>query len=110
MAAPTVLPAPHDFDVYGAPAFREQITAEIGAGRYHLVVDLSQTTYIDTTGLGMLVGALKRARAHGGWVRLAGPRESVLKCLRLTGLTKVFQIFDTVKAAINYETEGVTAS
>lgn len=104
-----ILAAPTDLDVYTAPAFRQTHVEVVSAGRYRHVVDLSKTTYIDTTGLGVLVGALKRARAHDGWLRLAGPTEPVAKCLRITGLSRVFVVADTVDAAINYDTEGATA-
>jgi|SRR5882672_4322108 len=103
-----ILAAPVDLDVYTVPAFRQTHVESVGTGHYRQVVDLSKTVYIDSTGLGVLVGALKRTRAHMGWVRLAGPTGHVEKQLRLSGLTKVFEIFDGVEAAINHEPEGAT--
>lgn len=105
---PAILRAPANFDIYNAPAFRNAHVAAVNAGHYRQVVDLSDTVYIDTTGLGVLVGALKRALAHeGGWVRLAAPCEAVARCLRITGPNRVFEVFDTVEAALASETEGV---
>jgi anti-sigma B factor antagonist len=108
VTAITILKAPADFDVYTAPGFRAAVVKAVQTGHYRIVVDLSETTDIDMTGLGVLVGALRRATAHDGWVRLAGPGESVAKCLHLTGMTKIFVIADTVEAAINHETQGAT--
>lgn len=102
-----VVTAPAELGVYTAPRFREAVTESIQAGYYHLIVDLSGTDVIDPTGIGVLVGSLKRATSHGGWVRLAGPSEKVARHLRIVGLHKVFVIADTVEAAISHETKGV---
>lgn len=95
-----VLAAPSALDVYTVPAFRDTQVEAVNAGRYRQVVDLSKTTYIDSTGLGVLVGALKRTRAHMGWLRLAALPEQVSALLRTTGLTQVFEVFDSVDAAV----------
>jgi anti-sigma B factor antagonist len=110
MAAPFVLTAPADFDVYAIPAFRQTHIEAVNAGRYRQVVDLSETAYIDSAGLGVLVGSLKRTGAHEGWVRLAAPQDKVLRVLRSTGLNRVFEIFDTIEAALASETEGAITS
>ena len=94
-----VLTVPTELDVYTAPAFRDAHVGVVNAGRYLHVVDLSNTTYIDSTGLGVLVGGLKRVRAHDGWLCLAGLSERLLRVFIGTGLTKVFAIGDTVEAA-----------
>jgi anti-sigma B factor antagonist len=103
-----VLGAPAEFDVYTAPKVREAAVEAVNSGFYRQVVDLSATTYIDSTGLGVLVGALKRTGVYGGWLRLACLPEPVQSTFRKTGLFKVFDVYDTVEAAIDHETEGTT--
>ena len=59
-------------------------------GNYHLVVDMERVEFLDSTGLGVLVGGLKRVRAHDGSLDLVCTQERILKIFRITGLTKVF--------------------
>ncbi len=101
-----VLAVPANLDVYEAPKLREAAIATIARGRYRIVVDLAGLAYIDSTGMGVLVGMKKRTEAHGGWVRLARVPEDIGRQFGMVGLHKVFVIADTVEGAINYETEG----
>lgn len=95
-----VLHAPIELDVYTAPDFREATIDTVANGFHRLVVDLSKTTFIDSTGLGVLVGAKKRCESHGGWLRLAKPQRDVRHMLWVTGLLRVFVIENDVEAAI----------
>ena len=96
-----VLHAPRELDVYTVPDMRTEVIESVAAGHYHLVVDVSATTYIDPAGLGLLVGTLKRVRERGGSLVLAGPlHESLDRVMRLSGLVKVFDIADSVDAAV----------
>lgn len=97
-----VLVAASELDPYTVPEFRQAQIDAIAAGHYRQVVDLSRTTYIDSTGLGVLVGSLKRTKAHGGWLRLAAPAEAVVRLLQTCGLDRVFEIFPSVEAALSY--------
>ena len=65
-----------------------------------VVLDLSRLTFLDSTGLGVLVGGLKRVRAHEGSLRLVCTQERILKIFRITGLTKVFPIHTSVEEAV----------
>ena len=65
-------------------------------GHYQLVVNMEKVEFLDSTGLGVLVGGLKRVRAHDGSLDLVGTQERILKIFRITGLTKVFGIHDSV--------------
>jgi anti-sigma B factor antagonist len=96
----TVIEVGGEIDVYTAPKLREAIVDLVNRGNYHLVVDMEQVEFLDSTGLGVLVGGLKRVRAHDGSLRLVCTQERLLKIFRITGLTKVFAIFDTVDAAV----------
>jgi anti-sigma B factor antagonist len=89
-----------EIDVYTAPRLREKMVELVNAGHYHLVVDMESVDFLDSTGLGVLVGGLKRVRAHDGSLRIVCTQERLLKIFRITGLTKVFPIHDTVDEAI----------
>src|SRR5215510_2678262 len=97
----TVVRVGGEIDVYTAPKLREQLVDLVNAGRYHLVVDMEKVEFLDSTGLGVLVGGLKRVRAHDGSLRLVCTQERILKIFRITGLTKVFPIHDTVAEAVD---------
>ncbi|NED95747.1 STAS domain-containing protein [Phytoactinopolyspora alkaliphila] len=90
-----------EIDVYTAPKLREQLVEIVDAGQYHIVVDMRGVEFLDSTGLGVLVGGLKRVRQHDGSLRLVCTQERILKIFRITGLTKVFPIHDTVEGAIS---------
>ncbi|HET8600399.1 MAG TPA: STAS domain-containing protein [Segeticoccus sp.] len=95
----TVITVGGEVDVYTASVLREQLDQQIGAGRRHLVLDLRGVAFMDSTGLGVLVGRLKLIRMRGGTMRLVCNSERILKVFAITGLDKVFQIFDSVEAA-----------
>ena len=71
----------------------------VEAGARSVVVDLSRVEFLDSTGLGVLVGALKRLRAAGGNLALVCGHERLLKIFRITALDRVFALYDTVDAA-----------
>ena len=73
----------------------------VNSGHVHLVIDLSDTEFFDSTGFGVLIGALKRARAFDGNVHLVVTEERMLKIFRITGTTRVFAIHDTLSEALN---------
>jgi len=89
-----------EIDVYTAPQLREQLVELVDSGRYDLVIDMERVEFLDSTGLGVLVGGLKRVRAHDGSLRLVCTQERILKIFRITGLTKVFPIHDSVADAV----------
>ena len=95
----TVVEVGGEIDVYTAPKLREQLVELVNAGNYHLIVDMERVDFLDSTGLGVLVGGLKRVRAHDGSLRLVCTQERILKIFRITGLTKVFPIHDSVQEA-----------
>jgi anti-sigma B factor antagonist len=96
----TVVEVGGEIDVYTAPRLREQLVDLVADGKYHLVVDMERVDFLDSTGLGVLVGGLKRVRAHDGSLRLVCTQERILKIFRITGLTKVFPIHDSVEDAV----------
>ena len=100
----TVLELAGEVDVYTAPALRDRITELLDAGQRRLIVDLATVEFIDSTGLGVLVGSLNRAKELGGRLDLVCPQERVLKLLRITGLDDVF----TVRGSVAQITESET--
>ena len=96
----TVVEVGGEIDVYTAPKLREQLIDLVNAECYRLIVDMEGVDFLDSTGLGVLVGGLKRVRAHDGSLRLVCTQERILKIFRITGLTKVFPIHDSVAAAV----------
>jgi anti-sigma B factor antagonist len=89
-----------EVDVYTAPQLRERLSDLVAAGERHLVVDLSGVDFLDSTGLGVLVGGLNRVRGHGGSLALVCNTERILKVFRITGLTAVFPIHPELRTAL----------
>ncbi len=87
-------------DIYTAPRLRELLINLVSKNNYQLIVNMERVEFLDSTGLGVLVGGLKRVRAHDGSLDLACTQERILKLFRITGLTKVFGIHETVDQAI----------
>ena len=96
----TIIDLGGEVDVYTAPKLREQIVQLVQDGHYHLVVDMEHVEFLDSTGLGVLVGGLKRVRAHDGSLELVCTQDRILKIFRITGLTKVFPIHASVADAV----------
>lgn len=88
-----------EIDVYTAPKLKAELVATIESGCANVVVDLEGVTFIDSSGLGVLVSALRRARERGGAVRIVCTRENILKIFRITGLDKVFPVFSDLAEA-----------
>src|SRR5215468_7498602 len=96
-----VLEVGGEIDVYTAPQLRERLIALVEDGARLVVVDLARVEFLDSTGLGVLVGALKRLRGVNGELALVCAQERLLKIFRITGLDRVFRLFETVDAATN---------
>jgi anti-sigma B factor antagonist len=95
----TLLVVKGEVDVYTAPRLRETIVELVSEGKKQIVIDLEGVEFLDSTGLGVLVGGLKRVRSHDGELSLVCTQTRILKVFEITGLTKVFPIFDSVDAA-----------
>jgi anti-sigma B factor antagonist len=95
----TVITVAGEVDMYTAAELRAVLVDADADGRYRLVLDLTEVRFCDSTGLGVLVAGLRRARTGGGSLRLVDPTDSVLKVLRITGLDRVFPIHDSIDQA-----------
>ncbi|MDQ2991815.1 MAG: STAS domain-containing protein [Candidatus Eremiobacteraeota bacterium] len=89
-----------EIDVYTSPKVKDALGELIDRGVYNLVIDLEKVRYIDSTGLGVLIGGLKRVREHGGTVNLVCTNPQIKKIFDITGLVKIFGIFDSEDAAM----------
>jgi anti-sigma B factor antagonist len=107
-AGRTVLEVAGEVDVYTGPTLRDRISDLLDGGATDLIVDLGRVDFIDSTGLGVLVGALNRAKELGGSLQLICAQERVLKLLRITGLDQVFTVRGTLAEALAAETETGT--
>lgn len=88
-----------EVDLYTAPALRDRIASLIDGGVRRLVVNLEEVGFLDSSGLGVLIGALRRLKEHDGALRLVCHEGSTLKVLTVTGLDKVFQIHTDLGSA-----------
>ncbi len=96
----TVVTVAGEVDVYTAAQLRAALDEEVAADHVHLVVDLDEVTFLDSTGLGVLVGRLKLVRNQSGWLRLVCSNERILRVFRITGLDKVFGIHASLDEAL----------
>lgn len=95
----TVLAVQGEVDVYSAPRLREKLVELVSEGHRQIVADLEGVDFLDSTGLGVLVGGLKRLRSHDGDLTLVCTQPRILKVFEITGLTSVFRISSTVEEA-----------
>lgn len=89
-----------EVDVHTAAQLRQSLDQEITDGHVRLVVDLDAVAFLDSTGLGVLVGRLKLVRNASGWLRIVCSSDRILRVFRITGLDKVFGIHASVDEAI----------
>ncbi len=95
-----------EIDLFTAPEFKQRMSAPIDAGRSNLVVDLTATTFIDSSSLGVLIGAHRRLKLRGGSLVVVCDNEAIVKTFRITGLDGVFTLVSSVGEAL----EGGAAS
>jgi anti-sigma B factor antagonist len=89
-----------EVDLYTAPEFKAQLLDVIGQGAKQVVVDFTDTTFIDSTTLGVLVGGVKRLRSNDGELSLVCSDRNITKIFEITGLDRVFTIYPTRAEAV----------
>jgi anti-sigma B factor antagonist len=89
-----------EVDVYTAPVLRERIRELAADGAAHLIADLGPVDFLDSTGLGVLVGGLKRLREDGGSLTLVISTPRILRLFQITGLTKALAVRQSAADAI----------
>jgi anti-sigma B factor antagonist len=95
-----------EIDLFTAPEFKQRVAAPIDAGREHVVVDLTATTFIDSASLGVLIGAHRRLRRLGGRLVIVCSNDAIAKTFRITGLDGVFTIVGSLEEAVNGDAVG----
>jgi anti-sigma B factor antagonist len=98
-----------EVDLYTAPEFKQQLLEAIGQGAKEVVVDFTDTTFIDSTTLGVLVGGVKRLRPNGGRLSLVCSDRNITKIFEITGLNKVFPIYPSRDEAVESIGQGAEA-
>jgi anti-sigma B factor antagonist len=87
-------------DVAGAPTLKDAVSEAVKKGQPRLIIDLEGVSFVDSTGLGSVIAALKQVRGSKGDLRLAAPNQ-VRVVLELTTLDRVFPYFATVEDALS---------
>jgi anti-sigma B factor antagonist len=96
----TVVAPTGRLDVAGAPALKDAISELAQNGPPRVVIDMEGVSFVDSTGLGSVIAALKQIRNRQGELRLAAPNQQVRVVLELTTLDKVFPYFATLEEAL----------
>ena len=86
-------------DLATAPTVRAALTDATEKGNQHLIVDLTQLEFLDSTGLGVLIGAHRRAAERGGSFRLITSDGQIARLLNITGLIAVFAVYHSIEDA-----------
>ena len=90
-----------EIDLFTAPEFKQRMSQLIDAGRSRLVVDLSGTSFIDSSSLGVLIGAHRRLKLRGGALLVVCDSEAITKTFKITGLDGVFRLASSVDDALS---------
>jgi anti-sigma B factor antagonist len=89
-----------DVDLYTAPALREQLVLLTESGEHRVIVDLSGVTFLDSMGLGVLVGAKKRAARHDGGIDLVVQTPEIRRIFEITMLDEIFDVYESRATAL----------
>jgi anti-sigma B factor antagonist len=94
-----VLSVSGEIDIYTAPLFKQAVVRLVTEGNNEVIIDLTNVTFMDSSGFGTLLGATRRLRPSGGGLFLAGPNSTIQRMLRLTRLDTIMRIFETPQQA-----------
>ena len=89
-----------EVDVATAPRLREEIVKVVSEGSTRVLVDLESVDFLDSMGLGVLVGALKRVRSHDGEMAIVCTNDRLLRIFEITGLHQVFDLRSSVDEVV----------
>jgi anti-sigma B factor antagonist len=98
-----------EVDLYTAPELKQELHRLVGEGAKRIVIDMTQTTFIDSTTLGVLLSVVKRVRPEGGSVVLVCPDRNVKRIFEITLLDRVFTIVDTREEAFDEMASSASA-
>jgi anti-sigma B factor antagonist len=98
----TILAVDGDLDLYTAPILRDRVLAAADDTHAGVIIDLTEVPFMDSSGLGVIVGCLKRVREAGGdLVLVTKPGSAPTKLLSLTGLDRAIPTFATIDEALD---------
>ena len=89
-----------EVDLYNAPDIKNKITTLIDGGKRNILINLTNVSYIDSSGIGVLISSLSRLKKVGGALKIMGVHGSVKKVFELTKLDKFFEIYQDEEEAI----------
>jgi anti-sigma B factor antagonist len=92
-----------EIDVYTAPRLRQALIDLVEGGSKDIVVDMDKVDFLDSTGLGVLVGGLKRVKSNDGEMKLVVTQDRIMKIFDITGLAKVFPMFGSLDEALGQQ-------
>jgi anti-sigma B factor antagonist len=95
-----VLAVRGEIDLFTAPELKQVLAEAIEGGRIRIIVDLTDTTFLDSTALGVLIGAVKRLRSRDGALAIVNVDDNIAKTFEITGLDQIFTIVPTRDEAI----------
>lgn len=95
----TVVSVHGEVDVATAPHLRATLIDLVNQGESSMIVDLTAVDFLDSTGLGVLIGALRRVRTVDGDLRLVCTSRRILRVFELTGLGRVFDVHSSLSSA-----------
>jgi anti-sigma B factor antagonist len=95
----TIVAVTGELDVYTAPLLEASLGELVAGGKHDIIVDLTNTSFMDSTGLGLLIKALKWTREHDGSLKIVASAEKILKVFRVTGLDTVMSLHPSLPAA-----------
>ena len=90
-----------EIDLFTAPELKQVLAEAIEGGRRRIVVDLTETTFLDSTALGVLIGAVKRLRSRDGALAIVNVDENIAKTFEITGLDQIFTILSSRDEAVS---------
>jgi anti-sigma B factor antagonist len=96
-----ILKVSGEIDAYSAPEFRQAVTNFIDRGVPHLLIDMYDVTYMDSSGFAVFVCALKRLSANGGTVNLIGCSPTTARILYITKLSAIIELHECIEDAID---------
>ena len=95
-----------EIDLFTAPEFKQRVSAPIDAGRSNVIIDLTATTFIDSSSLGVLIGAHRRLKLRGGSLVVVCDNDAIVKTFRITGLDGVFTLVKSLDDALDGDAVG----
>lgn len=90
-----------EIDLSTSPVFKEKLYEIIDSGKKDIIIDMEGLEFMDSTGLGVLVATLKKTSLEGGTIRLVCSKRNIVKVFTITGLDKVFSIYDNLRQCLD---------